>query len=80
METGEVASLWIGRDVLLSPCPIPRGETRAAFPAEPTRLRVRAGSAGQGRPLGRLEEVALKGAWPGARYLAVEQTSKQTSL
>jgi hypothetical protein len=49
METGEIASVWIGWDVLLSPLPIPRGGTRAAFPAEPTRLRVRAGSAGQCR-------------------------------
>ena len=31
-------------------CRIPGGETIAAFPAEPTRERVRAASAGQGRP------------------------------
>jgi hypothetical protein len=49
METGEIASVWIGSDVLLAPLPIPRGGTRAAFPAEPTLLRVRAGSAGQCR-------------------------------
>jgi len=42
--------VWIGCDVLLSPLPIPRGETRAAFPAAPTLLRERAGSGGQGRP------------------------------
>jgi hypothetical protein len=49
METGEIAPVWIGCDELLAPRPIPLGETRAAFPAEPTRLRVRAGSAGQCR-------------------------------
>ena len=32
---------------------IPLGGTAAAFPPEPTRLRVRAGSDGQGRPFGR---------------------------
>lgn len=43
------------------PSPVPPGETPAAFPPEPTRVRVRAGSAGQGRWLpaargaGRLE-------------------------
>jgi hypothetical protein len=50
MEAGEIALVWIGSDVLLSPPPIPRGGTRAAFPAAPTRVRVRAGSAGQCRP------------------------------
>ena len=32
-----------------SDVPIPLGETGAAFPLEPTHIRVRAGSAGQGR-------------------------------
>jgi hypothetical protein len=50
METGVIATVWIGSDELLAPLPIPRGGTPAAFPAEPTRLRVRAGSAGQCRP------------------------------
>jgi hypothetical protein len=50
METGEIALVWIGSDELLAPLSIPRGETRAAFPAEPTRVRVRAGSAGQCQP------------------------------
>ena len=67
MKTGEIASVWIWCDGLLTPLSIPRGGTRAAFPAEPTRLRVRAGSARQGRPVGRLEEVALRGAAEGAR-------------
>jgi hypothetical protein len=39
-----VASVWIGRGVPLYALSIPCGETGAAFPAEPTRLRVRAGS------------------------------------
>jgi len=52
---------------MLAPVPIPRGETRAAFPAAPTRLRVRAGRACQVRPVGRLEEVALTGAESGRR-------------
>jgi hypothetical protein len=39
--------------------PIPLGET-AAFPLEPTHSCVRAASAGQGRPGGRLEEVTLR--------------------
>jgi len=71
METGEIASVWIGSDVSLSPLPIPRGGTRAAFPAEPTLLRVRAGSAGQCRPVGRLEEVALTGAQGGALHFVL---------
>jgi hypothetical protein len=45
---------------------IPRGETAATFPAEPTHSYVRAGSASQGRLLSRLEEVALIGAYFGA--------------
>jgi hypothetical protein len=43
---------------------IPAGEIRATFPPEPTRLRVRAGSAGQGRPENR--PPAKRVAWRGA--------------
>lgn len=53
----------------LAPLPISPGGTTAAFPPEPTRIRVRADSAGQGRPVGRLEEVALTGAQAEAREL-----------
>jgi hypothetical protein len=49
-ETREIAAVWIGCGERFSPLPIPRGETQAAFPAEPTRARVRAGKAGQCRP------------------------------
>jgi hypothetical protein len=45
---------------------------RRLFPAEPTRLRVRAGRGSQGRPFGRFEEVALKGAEVGARLLRLQ--------
>jgi hypothetical protein len=64
--------VWIGCDVPSAPLPIPPGETPAAFPPEPTRLRVRAASDGQGRLLGRLEEAALMGAWDGARQLRLQ--------
>ena len=55
--------------MLLVPRLIPCGGTRAAFPAEPTLLCVRAGNAGQCRPVGRLEEVTLTGATDGALEL-----------
>ncbi len=55
-----------------------RGGTRAAFPAEPTPLRVRAGSAGQCRAVGRLEEVALTGAWSGALGLTCSGAQVRT--
>src|ERR1019366_8862687 len=51
---------------------IPPGETPAAFPPEPTRMRERAGSAGQGRPTsaariaGCLEGRALRRATLGS--------------
>jgi hypothetical protein len=64
--------MWIGCDVPLAALQIPPGGTPAAFPPEPTRLRVRAASAGQGRLLGRLEEVALTGACPGAREFRLQ--------
>lgn len=51
---------------------IPGGETVAAFPAEPTPMRVRAACAGQCRPIGRLEEVALTGARSGALELMLK--------
>ena len=64
---------FLKRISLLLPV-IPRGGTRATFPAEPTRFGVCApGRAGQGRRR-RLEEVALTGAgsaredWPRLRY------------
>jgi hypothetical protein len=45
-----IIAVWIGYDEILAPLLIPRGETQTTFPAEPTRLRVRADSAGQCRP------------------------------
>jgi hypothetical protein len=65
-----ITAVWIGCDVLLSSLPISLGETWTAFPPEPTRICARAGSAGQCRPVGRLEEVALTGAEIGARESA----------
>ena len=44
---------------------IPLGGTRAAFPPEPTRSRGRAGSAGQGRPLGRPATSSWRGRLDG---------------